>query len=76
MPARNKTSGHHATVARLDELLGEKGVPAYKAATKAGLSINVISAWRNGKEPSVGNLDAVLNVLGYKLAVVPLEAAE
>jgi len=65
-------SGHHPAVVFLDEQLAVQKRPAYRVADAAGLSINVISHWRRGGTPSVGNLDAVLQVLGYRLAVVPL----
>lgn len=74
MPAKQEiVRGHHPVMLFLEEQLTAQKVPAYKAAKKAGLSINVISSWRRGMSPSVGNLDAVLNVLGYRLAVVPLQ---
>jgi len=64
--------GDHPAVVFLDEQLVVQNRPAYRVALAAGLSINVISLWRRGGTPSVGNLDAVLQVLGYRLAVVPL----
>jgi transcriptional regulator with XRE-family HTH domain len=56
----------------LDETIQEGDISAAQCAIKAGISINAVSCWRRGQSPSIGNFDAVLNVLGYKLAVVPL----
>lgn len=65
-------AGHHPLMVFLDEQLQAQRLSAATAATKAGMSINIVSQWRRGTSPSIGNFDAVLNVLGYKLAVVPL----
>ena len=56
----------------LDEELIRQKVSAHKVAKAAGLCDPAISTWRRGSSPSIGNFDAVLNVLGYRLAVAPL----
>jgi hypothetical protein len=43
---------------------------------RAGLADNALSSWFRGlAEPRAGNLEAVLNVLGYRLEAVPLTKA-
>ena len=42
-------------------------------AEKSGLSRKTIDGWRRHSEPKAAHLEACLNVLGYRLAVVPLE---
>lgn len=65
--------GQHPAVVFLDDEIGRRRIPAYHVARRAGLCQDTISAWRRGSSPSVGNLDAALNVLGYRLVVVPLQ---
>lgn len=66
------TPGHHPLVHFMDDQLAIQRVTAGEAADRAGLGHCVVSQWRRGVTPSISNFDAVLNVLGYKLAVVPL----
>lgn len=66
-------SGQHPAVVFLDQHILEGRLVARKVSEKAGLGPGAISNWRTlGTSPSVGNLEAALNVVGYKLAVVPL----
>ena len=70
-------AGQHPAVVFLDARINERRLSAQGICDQAGLGRGTISRWRTeGHSPSVGNLEAVLNVLGYRLAVVPLEAAE
>lgn len=64
--------GHHPLVHFMDDQLVIQRVTATEAAKRAGIGQCVVSQWRRGVTPSIANFDAVLNVLGYKLAVVPL----
>ena len=42
------------------------------ALSKAGVSKNILNSWARGANATIGNLEAVLNVLGYRLAIEPL----
>ena len=47
--------------------------PDHVVVVAAGLSRNTISNWRRRSMPSVSHLDAVLNALGYRLAILPCD---
>lgn len=63
----------HPLVRMFYRLLAEQQVTALDVAERAGLSAGTISQWRATYAPRVGNLDAALNVLGYRLAIVPID---
>lgn len=43
-------------------------------AEKAGVSVNTIRAWLyGGRSPSVHNLKAVMNAIGYDVVIIDLE---
>ena len=61
-------------VAEMRLLAFHKDMSAFFLAKVSGVSPEAMSAWKNkGVSPHVGNLDAVLNVMGYKLAIVEME---
>lgn len=66
-----KTS--HPLVARAIGLIAGSGKPDHVVVVAAGLSRNTISNWRRRSMPSVSHLDAVLNALGYRLAILPCD---
>lgn len=66
-------AGHHPLMFWLEDTIRAGDISAAQCSLRAGISINAISGWRRGQSPSIGNFDAVLNVLGYRLAVVPLQ---
>lgn len=69
--------GQHPAVVFADDIVQERNLSASRVSRQAGVGESTISNWRTkGNSPSVGNLEAVLNVLGFRLAVVPLGAAE
>jgi len=60
-------------VVRLVELMNEQAVDTIDLCKAAGVSLTSIHAWRTKSNPNITNLEAVLNVLGYTLAIVRRE---
>ena len=60
-------------VVRLVELMNEQEVDTIDLCESAGVSHTSIHSWRVKSNPNIANLEAVLNVLGYTLAIVKLE---
>lgn len=44
-----------------------------KVSQRAGVSIDTMKLWGIRTDARVNNLEAALNVIGYKLAIVPME---
>lgn len=60
-------------VAQLYVALREQRMTYTELARRSGVSKYAIESWRYVRRPSVDNLEACLNVLGYTLAISPLE---
>lgn len=71
-PFRTDASHAHPLVREFYRLLADQQTTALDVAERAGLSTGTISDWRTTYAPRVGNLDAALRVLGYRLAIVPV----
>ena len=75
--AEPRAKGAHPLMHELTELLRNSAMGQDAVTAKAGVCRGALREWRHdGHDPKLGSFDAVLNVLGYKLAVVPLEPAE
>ena len=71
-PIRIPTTGL-PLVQKLRQIINERRYSVDGLARKAGVHRDTIHGWRRCKfSPSVANFEAVLNVLGYQLAIVPL----
>ncbi len=67
---RVDTSHADPLVRRLYELVAEHQVALEDLAVRAGVGLSTIHyRWRANRAPTVYNLQAVLNVLGYELYV-------
>lgn len=65
----------HPAVRFLNEEARRQGLARNLLAERAGVAENAPSTWCLGiHEPRVSMLDTCLNALGFRLAVVPLEA--
>ena len=60
-------------IVQLVELMNEQEVDTIDLCESAGVSHTAIHSWRTKSNPNSTNLEAVLNVLGYTLAIVRLE---
>lgn len=59
----------HPLVRRFFDLVNELKVPLLAVSRGAGLARDTLYDWRLRKSPSVPNLDAALNVIGYELTI-------
>ena len=59
-------------VARFFDLLHRSGNSRTGVSRSAGLGVNVVSEWGRRSVPNINNFEAALNVLGYRLEIVPL----
>lgn len=67
--------GHHPLIGEFDRLQQEASLSDGEVVRRAGVAASLIGMWRGGRHPRLANFDAVLNVLGYRLAIVPLSPA-
>lgn len=70
--ARSRADNLHPVVDFLFDEIGHFEMTDAELTNKAGLSINVLNNWRNGRGPQLAKLEHVLNLLGYTLVAVPL----
>ncbi len=69
---RIDASRAHPLVRRFYELVLEQQMSLTEVAKKAGIHSYTMSRWRTHNSPTVESLEAVLNVLGYRLVVRPV----
>ena len=55
------------------ELLDEQGIALTDIAERAGLGVATLVKWKYRHTPTVVALEAALNALGYRLAIVRLK---
>lgn len=60
----------HPLVTDLFEIMNNQNMPPNDLATRAGICPQTIYGWRIKTNPTVPNLEACLNVLGYRLEIV------
>lgn len=64
-------------VREMFETIDDQRVSTRGLTKRAGIAHGQLCRWRQGLcAPNVVTIDSVLNVLGYRLAIVPLEPAE
>ena len=66
----------HPLVKALYRAAKDQQVTMAEITREAGLGRGVIGLWGSTYNPRIDDLDAALNVLGLRLAVVPLETQE
>lgn len=65
----------HPVVREAFRIMARQRIQQVDVARRAGLDPSTLSAWKsrkNGRSPSVSDVDAVLNSMGYGLKVVAL----
>lgn len=65
----------HPLVKRLYQIINRDRVTGKDVSVRAGLCGPAIYLWRK-QMPRLDNFEAALNVLGYKLAVVPIDPSK
>lgn len=65
------TNAHPVVHTLFTEMNGQMTTMA-EVAERSGVNAHTIRGWRGRWVPTVANLDACLNVLGLRLAVVPI----
>lgn len=59
-------------IRRLFQIINQRRFSVASLALRAGVQKDTIHGWRGKFSPTVANFEAVLNALGYELAIVPL----
>jgi hypothetical protein len=62
-------------VSKFFDLLYRSEMSKCGVSVRAGLGINVVDDWSRRTVPNIINFEAALNVLGYRLDIVPLNPA-
>lgn len=62
----------HPLIRVLVAELNRQATTMGEAADRAGLDRDAVYRWRTTNTPRIDNLDAVLNAIGLRLAVVPI----
>lgn len=66
-----KPAAHtHPVVRQFFDLLNDEHACMCEVAARAGVRRGTVGDWRNRRMPRVDLIDAALNALGYRLAVV------
>jgi len=73
--------GHHPLMKWLDEEIEcqrrvDPTLTLEEIVRRSGVSRRMISSWREGQMPGLGNFEAVLNVLGYTLTIKEIDDEE
>lgn len=66
----------HPIVRELFRIANTKKVSWTEISRKAGVHAQTGKDWRKRSNPGIGNIEAVLNVLGYTLTIRPLRGDE
>ena len=61
----------HPLVRLLFQELRTRQIPMNDLCRRSGLSINTVINWRSSNAPSLINIEAALNAVGYDLVAVP-----
>ena len=75
-PRPSRRAGHQRAnwlVRIFYDLCDEQRASVVDVADRAGLGRGTVSRWQAENSPRVTSLEAVLNVLGYRLAIVPID---
>ena len=59
----------HPLVRQMTEIQNAEQMGMLDLAERSGVNKNTLSEWRKRVTPSVANLEACLNVLGYELVI-------
>ena len=71
--AMSHISRAHPLVQEFRALAEKQRMSLTRITMEAGLGERTISGWSIDRSPTVANLEAALNVIGYRLVIVPVE---
>lgn len=63
----------HEIVRLVEQEMFDRRLNRKDVSSRAGLGHNAIEQWIYGHSPSIANIEAVLQVLGYRLTVSPID---
>jgi hypothetical protein len=72
-PRAQTNPAHVPLVHEFIRLSDQLGYSLHTIGLRVGLSTNVLYRWNQGALPTIANFEAALNVIGYRLAIVPIE---
>ena len=70
---RSETAHAHPLVKSLYDIVIQQQLSLTELARRSGVSVNVLINWRTKSNPNVASLEAALNTVGYRLAVLPMQ---
>lgn len=59
-------------IRRLFQIINQRRFSVASLALRSGVQKDTIHGWRGKFSPTLANFEAVLNALGYQLAIVPM----
>ena len=62
----------HRAIRAIATLAELRGLSLNEVSRRAGIARSLLSKWLRYESPRIDNVEAVLNALGYQLAVVPM----
>ncbi len=65
----------HPLMRSMWQAIHQRGITYRELSRLSGVDTHTIRNWRNGTSPTIANLEAVLNVVGFKLAVHYIKVA-
>lgn len=71
MSVRKPPVSNDPLILQLSDIVGKRSTK--QIAHRAGLGVPTLLAWFAGHSPTIRNLQAVLNVLGYELTITKRE---
>jgi hypothetical protein len=71
--SQTRGPNHHPVVRGAIEIVDAGGLAYDCVEERAGVGHRTLRHWRNGRMPQVANLDAVLQVMGYRLSIVKMD---
>ena len=67
------TGNINKIIADLRDKMRSLGISVEEMAARSGVCKNTIYRWSRGYSARIGDLEAIANSLGYKLAIVPMD---
>lgn len=72
-PMKKPPTNCHPLVREMFELMELRAVTHRDLMRRAGLGSRTLDYWKKVSSPRVTNLEAALNTIGFRLAILPME---